>query len=326
VSLATIQVLARYWATNRDWNGCEAKLNERPNSLGSIASVRGWLSPEAVLDILEASTEIRFELTGPLGGGESGGLEVTEPDGGRSIVKWQLEASGREALRRAVPLAEQLRLTAGWPVGPQQLVETPTATIVLRRRLPGTDVTALTHGLVDELLELHQRRLGIIPTADTTWPAHLIKTLVVGGNTYCRHDVVGSYDERTARIVDFAEAVGTTLEPEDLIGADVVHCDLHPGNLLQVDGTLSGVIDTDFAAVGDAAFDLVTLAVSCREIDCEDGVPERLLGAAFEDLGEVRRRAYLAHLAIKFLDWPIRGDRPAEVELWLAEFTRLLGR
>src|SRR5439155_8355328 len=33
VPLATMQELARYWATDYDWSGCEAKLNGLPNVL-----------------------------------------------------------------------------------------------------------------------------------------------------------------------------------------------------------------------------------------------------------------------------------------------------
>jgi hypothetical protein len=277
-----------------------------------------------VLQVIAAATGLRFERIGLLTGGEGTGLVVAGEDGRRWIVKWQAGASDREALRRAVPLVAQLA-QAGWPVGEQRLIDTPGATIVLRQRLPGTDVTVLTDELLDAVLALHERRLGIAATADPSWPAHLIETLRVGGTTYCRHDVVRGGGRRAARLVDLAVEIGASLEPEDLVGRDIVHCDLHPGNLLQRDGRLSGVIDTDYVAVGDAAFDLVTLSLSASELTSGGGAAARLHEAAFDGLDETRRRPYLAHLAIRFLHWPILGRRPAEVELWLDRFEPLLG-
>ena len=38
VQLATIQKLARYWATEYDWNKCEARLKALPNFITEI----GW--------------------------------------------------------------------------------------------------------------------------------------------------------------------------------------------------------------------------------------------------------------------------------------------
>src|ERR1700710_76846 len=39
VPLATMQALARHWATDYDWRGCEAKLNALPNFLTEIDGV-----------------------------------------------------------------------------------------------------------------------------------------------------------------------------------------------------------------------------------------------------------------------------------------------
>ena len=58
------------------------------------------------------------------------------------------------------------------------------------------------------------------------------------------------------------DAAGHGVNATQLPGRDVVHWDFHPGNLLAVDGELTAVIDNDFVTVGDAAFDLVALAVT----------------------------------------------------------------
>ena len=105
---------------------------------------------------------------------------------------------------------------------------------------------------------------------------------------------------------------------------DVVHWDLHPGNLLVDASGLSAVVDTDFAIVGDAAFDLVMLALTSLPLTCESGVRSRLFAEAFDQLDELRAQAYLGHLFVRLIDWPIRRNSPAEVEFWLARADELL--
>jgi aminoglycoside phosphotransferase (APT) family kinase protein len=125
-------------------------------------------------------------------------------------------------------------------------------------------------------------------------------------------------------VVERVEEIGRSTRPDDLGGGDVVHCDLHSGNLLQVDGRLSAVVDLDFAQVGDAELDLTTLALSSLEVDVDPGVRDRLFERGVHSLAEPKRRAYVAHLLLRVLDWPIRKARPAEVEFWLAQADRLL--
>ena len=107
-------------------------------------------------------------------------------------------------------------------------------------------------------------------------------------------------------------------------GHDLVHWDLHAGNLLQMDDRLTAIVDTDFVTVGDAAFDLATLAISACATECEPGVRQRLFEVAIEPLERARRGAYIGHLLLRVLDWAIRHDRTGEVEFWLAQSDRLL--
>jgi aminoglycoside phosphotransferase (APT) family kinase protein len=104
----------------------------------------------------------------------------------------------------------------------------------------------------------------------------------------------------------------------------VVHWDLHPGNLLVDGGYLSAVVDTDFAIVGDAGFDLVMLALTSLTMKCETGVRSRLFAEAFNHLDELKAQAYLGHLFVRLIDWPIRRNSPAEVDFWLARADELL--
>jgi aminoglycoside phosphotransferase (APT) family kinase protein len=152
----------------------------------------------------------------------------------------------------------------------------------------------------------------------------LIATLTVGGEGYCLHSSLRDYDGRTRTLVERIEEFGGTIDGEKLSGHDIVHWDLHPGNLLVHEGSLAAVVDTDFAVVGDASFDLVMLAMTSLTLPCEPGVRTRLFASAFDNLDGLRAQAYLAHLLIRFIDWPVRRGQPDEVEFWLARADELL--
>ena len=156
-------------------------------------------------------------------------------------------------------------------------------------------------------------------------PQRLIRTLVVGGRDYCLHESLRGHDARTASLVEEVEAFGARVDPDDLRGHDIVHWDWHLGNLLAQGGRLSAVVDTDFCVVGDAAFDLVTLALSSGTLPCPSDVRRDLFRLALDPLPPVRRTAYLGHLFIRVLDWPIRRGRVGEVEHWLSQVERCRG-
>lgn len=278
--------------------------------------------------VLVRASGVAYELRGRLAGGETGAHEVASPDGERLVLKWETEPQAQVARRRGVELTERLRIEARWPVPRQAVVEHDETTFILQELLPGAPIEVLTDDLADQLIELHERRLAMpvsVDTADPPWPGELIRTLVSGGHGYCRHESLRTYDERTARLLDRIERIGRSADPDELPGRDVVHWDWHPGNLLQADGRLRGVIDTDFATIGDARFDLVALALTSWTVRCEPGVRDRLEHAAFDPLTGQQRDAYVAHLLLRFLDWPIRRHSPDEVDFWLAQADRLLG-
>jgi aminoglycoside phosphotransferase (APT) family kinase protein len=152
----------------------------------------------------------------------------------------------------------------------------------------------------------------------------LITTLTEGGQGYCLHDSLRGYDDRTAELLSRIERFGSSLKETELVAGDIVHWDLHPGNLLTGADGFSAIVDTDFAMVGDAAFDLVMLALTSRALPSEAGVQGRLDEAAFDQLEDIRKQAYLAHLFLRLLDWPIRRGSPNEIDFWLEQSEQLL--
>jgi hypothetical protein len=278
---------------------------------------------EAVALLAEATGQ-PYALVGRLTGGETGAHRVIGPGGRPLVVKWDHHPTSRALRLEAVSLTDRLRTEAGWPVPVQWTTETDDCLLVVQEFMAGSPVETLRHGAVDRLLELHARRLDLTPSAAPShWPSALIDTLTVGGRNYCLHSSLRSYDRRTALLISRIEEFGRGLRPEDFTAADILHWDLHPGNLLVDERGLTAIVDTDFATVGDSAFDLVSLALASLAIPCDPGVRSRLF-ASFEGIDEIRRQAYLAHLFVKNLDWPIRRNRPGHVEFWLERADQML--
>ena len=260
-----------------------------------------------------------------LTGGETGAHEFLGGDGQPVVVKWDARPGSRQLRAEAVVLSERLRTVARWPVPAQSVVDAGEVRFVIQEFMPGSPPDHFDHRLVDQLLDLHARRLGLAQPDDPVhWPTALIETLVVGGEGYCLHSSLRDFDGRTRSLVERVEAFGRTIDGSALVGRDIVHWDLHGGNLLIADGALSAVVDTDFSVVGDAGFDLVTLALSSLTLPCAPGVRSRLFRSAFAELDDLRAQSYLAHLFVRNLDWPIRRGQHDEVDFWLARADELL--
>jgi thiamine kinase-like enzyme len=279
---------------------------------------------ERAIALLQEITGDSYELVGLLRCGETGAHELRRRhDGERIVLKWETDPDSQMLRREGVQLSERLRTDAGWPVPEQRTLEAPGCLLVLQSFMAGKPIRALTPVLADELLRLHGRRLELGEDgAGHRWAQRLIRTLVEGGQTYCLHESLRRYDVRTAALVEEVEAFGADVRPEDFRSRDIVHWDFHLGNLLAQDGRLSAVVDTDFCVIGDVAFDLVALALSSSTVTCASRLRRDLFRLALDPLPPVRRTAYLGHLFIRVLDWPIRRGNADEVEHWLAEVAR----
>ena len=311
--------------TGHHTNGDQGHPGSITNATLGLWETHRHSGPHAAATLLTHESGKPFQLVRKLSGGETGAHEFLGGDGRSVIVKWDSRPESRKLRGEAVVLSERLRTVAGWPVPTQSVVDADEALFVIQEFMPGAPPNNFDHLLVDRLLDLHSRRLGLARPEDPVhWPTALIETLTVGGEGYCLHSSFRDFDERTRSLVEKVEAFGSTIDESDLIGNDIVHWDLHGGNLLLDDGSLTAVVDTDFSAVGDACFDLVALALSSLSLPCESGVRTRLFASAFDDLDDLKAQVYLAHLFIRIIDWPIRRRALDEVNFWLARADELL--
>ncbi|MEV5199245.1 phosphotransferase [Streptomyces sp. NPDC053720] len=271
------------------------------------------LDADRVTDAVHARTGVRLVVEGPCPGGEVGAAYVRWPDGHRSVLKWR-PGTRLDALR-AGPLAvcEVLR-GRGYPCPSTELaLQVDGAVVLVQQLLPGAPVELLDHRGLDQALALNESQSGLLAGHGDIPSMNLY--LLDDGPGYCLHGPPRRHSRRSAALEHRIRSVGAG-HPPRLAGDDVVHQDFHHGNLLAVDGTVTGVIDWDGAGRGDRRFDLVTLRFGLHAREQAPGVVRRLddiLDALPEDV----LRPCWAHMSLRMTDWAIRHFAPGDVEHWL---------
>ena len=320
-----IHIRAGRWTQQSGVPGCLGSSGFDRGCNADVVGDPSEFSAEMAISLLAHETGEPYQLIGRLSGGETGAHKVLGPDGQPLVVKWDSRPESCQLRSEAVVLSERLRTNASWPVPTQSVVDAHEVRFVIQEFMPGVPPEHFDNQLVEQLLALHSRRLGLARPGDPVhWPTALIMTLTTGGEGYCLHSSLRGYDGQTRSLVERIEAFGSTIDGTDLIGHDIVHWDLHAGNLLVHERSLSAVVDTDFAVIGDASFDLVTLAMTSLTLPCDPGVRTRLFASAFDDLDDLRAQTYLAHLFIRLIDWPIRRGQRSEIAFWLSKADEML--
>jgi aminoglycoside phosphotransferase (APT) family kinase protein len=147
------------------------------------------------------------------------------------------------------------------------------------------------------------------------WTEYVAGSLRAGCTGYCQHEPLRAHDARTAALLDRIRAVGT--EAEELPAGDAVHVDFHHRNVLRVGAAVSAVVDWEGCRAGDAAFDLVTLRFGLSVAGTSRAAVDLVWQAARRRASPSALRAYVAHMALRQVDWSIRFRTPADVDHWL---------
>ncbi|MFF3784596.1 phosphotransferase [Streptomyces sp. NPDC001933] len=284
----------------------------------STSPPRSWaraerLDADRTASAVHALTGVRLVVEGPCPGGEVGAAYVRWPDGRRSVLKSRPGARIEEL--RAGPLAVCEVLGArGYPCPATELaLQVDDAVVLVQELLPGTPVEFLDHRGLDRALALNASQAGLLTEHPRVPSTNLY--LLDDGPGYCLHEPLRRHGPRGSALERRIRSVGADC-PRLLTGHDVVHMDFHHGNLLAVDGTVTGVIDWDGAGRGDHRFDLVTLRFGLHAKEQPPGVVRRL-DDILDALPEEILRPCWAHMSLRMTDWAIRHFAPGEVEHWL---------
>jgi len=171
------------------------------------------------------------------------------------------------------------------------------------------------------MLEINDLQAGLAPGHASSWREFIRQTLTEGAEVWCLHEPLRSHSPATAAVLRRIEAVGGGMGP--LPERDLVHVDFHHRNVLRDGGELIAVVDCEGFRSGDRLFDLVTFAYCLPVAETEDGVSTRLWDHVLSVGQSDAVAAYIAHMALRRLDWVIR-HHPEEVPIWLDEAERRL--
>jgi hypothetical protein len=265
-------------------------------------------SPDALRDLLRAHG-LHIAAVRPVGSGESAStFWVIDYAGTVSVLKVLPTTSPHPADGFLPAVGEVVaRLRArGYPA-PRLLAigRTPELVFWVQERMPGA---VLSDGSVPrylpELFRLNDAQAGLGAGPDRSqWRSLIAGTLEVGGDGYCVHATLESRPD-TRAMLDVIRRVAERCAASIPDGADFVHYDFTPANLLTDGASITGVIDVNPPVLaGDRAFDVATLLFYLYD-DFETRLSLR--GRLLELTDRRAADAYLAHMVLRQVDWSVR--------------------
>jgi hypothetical protein len=284
------------------------------------------MDPAVLVDEVNRHSDLGLRLTGRAEQGEVGAGYVQLADGTTAVLtvsgatpsELACTAAGLDRIAAAVPVPRYLRI-----------VDLGHRRAIIQQRLPGRAPDRVDAALIGQLVDVVDQFRGVGGTLD---PVNLY--LRSSGPGFCVHETLAAFDGRSRRLLTRIQSVGATA-PEREPGDDLVHLDLHPGNVLIEPGRrsdhglhpgrLSGLVDWDGIGSGDRRFGLVTLS-----FDVAHGIlfDPRYAGLEAGDLEPIlsrlaavpveRVRAWWASMSLRQVDWTIRHGYPtATVDFYL---------
>lgn len=271
------------------------------------------MDAEAAVAVLDRRhPDRRLRLQGRLPGGESSGAHLVL-DGERLRVLKLVSSAGAVERHRLVERTALHELRRrGFPIPVRELLDLDADHgAMLHDFVPGRPARPMTLGLVHDLIRLNAEQRGIEapPQPEHSWHDLITTSLLDGLVGYCEHESLrGSAD--AAPLLDRIRAAGVACAEVSLPDDDVVHFDFHQENILTADGrTVAAVVDWEGCCGGDRLFDLVMLAFCALRSETNE-VLDRLWSAVLDGGVSVRHEAYVAHAALRLVDWLLRHHGP----------------
>lgn len=281
--------------------------------------------PPALVDRYSSVCGERFDLVRSLPGGRA--LEIASPNQ-RFVLKWDTEPGSKSRRGESIEMARRLGREAGWPVPTFELSEDDQFLFVRQSLMPGAELAHLSSSVIEQIVALVDATAGLGTASQGNWPHRLVDTLraePLDPQQYVDHRLLLGHSDASRELVVRIQAIGGDLDPGVLGQADdLMHWDLHPGNVLAQDGRITAIIDLDNAAPGQRGFDLITFALSAQLLPAEPGAHQQLLDLARHRVSDDFWVASVAHLVLRFANWGLRTGHIDEAEFWIAEGRRLL--
>lgn len=280
------------------------------------------MDPAEVLSALNARHGTDYRLVGPLAGGAWDAtflLEeaVTGPSR-PAVLKRGPRRSGADQFRRLVPLVERAR-ARGYPLPRVRLtgVDPSGRPYLVREFVPGAPLGGLSPATLDLLLALNDRQADVeVPTEDSQdWSRYARAVVYAGESGWAA--ALRAYSPATAALLVDLEVAVRPFAATPLPAADLVHGDFHAGNVLALDGQVTGVIDFEFAGRGTRAYDLANLLLATYYDDRPDYTRQRLWARTLAVAGPVACAVCLVCQLMGLMEWSIRRQEPTRLARYL---------
>jgi hypothetical protein len=274
------------------------------------------------LDRVNVAHGLGLSFEGRCPGGEVGAHYAGGADGQRFVFKWSDDWADLDYFSAVRTRVTRLR-AVGYPA-PRYLppLAVDGGVVLLQEAVAGRWRDDVGDDLVSTAFRLNDLQARQGDDRDG-WTSYIRMTLTEGADGYCLHEPLRQHSPETRRIVQWVEAVGAKLDR--LPGDDLVHIDFHHRNMLRDGDEFVAVVDWEGCRSGDRAFDLVTFCFGMTHATGEPGVFERVWERAVEITTPDALAAYVAHMALRRLDWTIR-HHPDELARVMAVARRYMGR
>jgi aminoglycoside phosphotransferase (APT) family kinase protein len=267
-----------------------------------------------LLTYINARHATAFELAGRLPGGNQDGAYVLAEANGRRAVLKQLFAP------RALPIMCRLH-AIGYPT--PDVLYSGTAddgtTYLVQDSVPGTPMPTLTDTYLDQIFTLNDLQANLNPHPEAnaleSWSGYVYE--VVFARTSVWVTALGNHSQATLSLLTALRLATSPYAATVLPNTDVVHGDLHTGNILVQHGQITGVIDMVYAGYGTRAIDLATLLHTSDSADYAPAVRSRLRAHVIENFGSEVYAICMAYRAIVTVAWAIRKGLPEWVDYFV---------
>lgn len=237
-------------------------------------------------------------------GGSQGAYLVRDSQGVHAVVKVHVDASLSyfTAMQHRIGLLR----ARGVPIAAHSLYDLNPGVLIVQAFLPGQAGSPLSLPMVEELLDFNSRQAGLADEPPQAWRALMRESLTDGLAGYCEHASLRDFNSDSAHLLARIRSVGLDSALDQLPADDLVHYDMHPANVLSVDGrTVSGIVDWDAVRTGDRHFDITMLTFTSMWRPEQD-VIERLWSEFLTRGDDTRRAVMLHHTVLRLVDWMIR--------------------
>jgi len=256
-----------------------------------------------------------------LPGGSHGAEMWNAATGQRAVIK--RHRGSRPAYFHAVVVNVNRLRAAGVPAPSTSVAREGDVVLLVHDYLPGRSDPPLSSSLIDHLLDIVERESGLADSAADEWVDLIRASLSLGLKGYCEHGSLLSFSDESRELLTRIRRVGNDSATSRLQARDLVHYDLHPDNVLSVDGRrVSGIVDWDAVRAGDQALDLAMLAFTSSWRTSDTRLLEQLWSAFLATSTHDARIIYMHHVALRLVDWFIRHgngpgpERTIELAVW----------